>query len=124
MKKSKLFLILALVLSLAVGLGGTLAYLTDTDEAVNVMTLGNVQIEQIELQRAEGVDYNNGGNPLKLGDLVPFQQGKALFQDHQPLFHLMSTPYSSSFCAYRYRVTASASRVTGPCQSISPRSSP
>ncbi|MBE5769405.1 MAG: hypothetical protein E7333_07450 [Clostridiales bacterium] len=79
MKKSKLFLILALVLSLAVGLGGTLAYLTDTDEDVNVMTLGNVQIEQIELQRAEGVDYRNGGEPLNLGDLVPFQQGKALY---------------------------------------------
>jgi len=79
MKKSKLFLILALVLSMAVGLGGTLAYLTDTDEAVNVMTLGNVQIKQIELQRAEGVDYNNGGELLELGELVPFQQGKALY---------------------------------------------
>ncbi|MBE5768840.1 MAG: hypothetical protein E7333_04505 [Clostridiales bacterium] len=52
MKKSKLFLILALVLSMAVGLGGTLAYLTDTDEAVNVMTLGNVAIDQHEKDAA------------------------------------------------------------------------
>ena len=34
-------------------LTGTLAYLTDTDEDVNVMTLGNVDIEQIEQQRGE-----------------------------------------------------------------------
>ncbi len=76
MKKSKLFLILALVLSMAVGLGGTLAYLTDTDEAVNVMTLGNVQIEQIELQRAEGVAYNATAVE---GSLEEYDQWQALY---------------------------------------------
>ncbi len=52
----KLFLILALVLSLALGLGTTLAYLTDTDGAVNVMTLGDVSIEQHEYERIENED--------------------------------------------------------------------
>ncbi len=88
MKKSKLFLILALVLSMAVGLGGTLAYLTDTDEAVNVMTLGNVQIEQIELQRKDGIAHNAH---LESGDLVPFQQGKALY----PAYAATSDAYTA-----------------------------
>ena len=49
MKKSrKLLMILGIVLSLAIATGSTLAYLTDTDSDVNVMTLGNVDIEQIE----------------------------------------------------------------------------
>ena len=53
MKNRKLLLIVSLVLALTMSLGGTLAYLTDTDEAVNVMTLGNVDIEQYE-KDAEG----------------------------------------------------------------------
>ncbi len=73
MKKSKLFLILALVLSLAVGLGGTLAYLTDTDSDVNVMALGNVSIEQHEQQRVKGED----GRFTNV--LEGFKQGQALY---------------------------------------------
>ena len=41
----------AVVLSMSLALGTTLAYLTDTDKAVNVMTLGNVDIEQHEQER-------------------------------------------------------------------------
>lgn len=63
--------VLALALSLALiatlAISGTIAYLTDTDEAVNVMTLGNVDIEQIEQE------YD--GN----GALVDFTQGKPLY---------------------------------------------
>lgn len=55
---------------------GTVAYLTSTDQDVNVMTLGNVEIEQLELQRAEGVEY---AGLLEEGDLVPFEQGQALY---------------------------------------------
>ena len=43
--------------------GGSLAYLSDTDSAVNVMELGSVNIEQIEQERnAEGklVDFTQG----------------------------------------------------------------
>ena len=47
----KLVLFLSLVLSLALATGGTLAYLSDTDADVNTMTLGNVQIEQLEYER-------------------------------------------------------------------------
>ena len=53
MKNRKLLLIVSLVLALTMSLGGTLAYLQDSDVDVNVMTLGNVQIEQHEYQRVE-----------------------------------------------------------------------
>ncbi len=71
------------VLVAALAIGGTVAYLQDEDSAVNVMTLGNVKIEQIELQRAEGVAHNAGeagnGNGVKNGDLVDFVQDQPLY---------------------------------------------
>ncbi len=79
MKNRKLLLIVSLVLALTMSLGGTLAYLTDTDEAVNVMTLGNVKIEQLELQRKAGVDYENSGNIADGDELEPFKQGQPLY---------------------------------------------
>jgi len=56
---------LSLVASLAVG--GSIAYLQDTDQTVNVMTLGNVDIEQHEQERAAN------------GDLVDFTQAKPAY---------------------------------------------
>ena len=44
---------LVVALTAAVAVGGTLAYLTDTDEDVNVMTLGNVKIDQLEYERVD-----------------------------------------------------------------------
>ena len=40
-----------MVLVAALSIAGTVAYLQDDDSAVNVMTLGNVSIEQIEQER-------------------------------------------------------------------------
>lgn len=95
MSKRSLLLVIALVTALTLATAGTLAYLTDTDEAVNVMTLGNVQIEQVELQRAEGVAYDAGepgaGNGVEEGELVPFQQGKKLY----PAYAADSTAYTA-----------------------------
>lgn len=54
MKNRKLLLIVSLVLALTMSLGGTLAYLTDTDADVNTMVLGNVKIVQNEQKRTEG----------------------------------------------------------------------
>ena len=53
MKKSTLVMILCLVLAVALGVGGTLAYLTDSDGDVNVMTVGRVSVVQNEQQRVE-----------------------------------------------------------------------
>lgn len=53
----KIFLMgLSLVLVAVLAIGGTFAYLTDTDETVNVMTLGNVDIEHHEYQRVVNAD--------------------------------------------------------------------
>lgn len=61
MKKRSLLMILALALSLTLAIGGTLAYLQDTDADVNVMTLGSVHIKQHEYERV--TDEN--GDPVK-----------------------------------------------------------
>ena len=46
--KKKLMAVLSMGLIAVTIISGTVAYLTDTDEDVNVMTLGNVDIEQNE----------------------------------------------------------------------------
>ena len=65
--KKKILTTLSVVLVLGLAALGILAYLTDQDSDVNVMTLGNVQIEQIEQQLAED------------GSLEPFKQAKDLY---------------------------------------------
>ena len=45
--------LLVLALTAAISIGATLAYLTDTDEDVNVMTLGKVKIDQLEYERVD-----------------------------------------------------------------------
>ena len=51
-KAKKIFLtLLSYGLVVALAITGTVAYLTSTDSDVNVMTLGNVQIEQLEYER-------------------------------------------------------------------------
>lgn len=65
--KKVLLMCIAYVLVAALAIGGTLAYLQDEDTDVNVMTLGNVSIEQIEQQENEA------------GELVPFEQAKEFY---------------------------------------------
>ena len=49
-KKIVAFTLVVVMLAIAI-VGGTLAYFTDTDEAVNEFVIGNVQIDQNEWQR-------------------------------------------------------------------------
>ena len=65
--KKKLAATLSVVLILGLATLGILAYLTSEDSDVNVMTLGNVQIEQIEQQKNAD------------GELEPFEQAKGLY---------------------------------------------
>lgn len=54
MNKRKLLLVaLSLCMVAILAMGGTLAYLTDTDSQLNVMTLGKVDISQNEQQQGE-----------------------------------------------------------------------
>ena len=59
----KWLMVIALVLSMAMATGGTLAYLTDRDTAENTFTMGNVDIELIE-------DFPEKGAPIKPGETV------------------------------------------------------
>jgi len=78
----KIFLMgLSLVLVAVLAIGGTFAYLTDTDETVNVMTLGNVDIEQHEYERVVDADGNYttiNVNSTTSYELKDFTQGKPL----------------------------------------------
>ncbi len=51
--KKKALMAASYVMVAALAVGGTVAYLTDTDSNVNTMTLGNVKIEQLEYERVE-----------------------------------------------------------------------
>ena len=65
--KKALLMCTAYALVAVFAIGGTLAYLTSKDSDINVMTMGNVKIEQIEQQ------YDENGN------LVDFEQDKPLY---------------------------------------------
>ena len=62
MKKSTLLMIVSVVLAMTLSLGGTLAYLSDVDSDVNVMTLGSVYIEQYEQERTDKTTAELEGN--------------------------------------------------------------
>ena len=67
MKKFKkvLLSILSLALVAILSIGGTIAYLKSEDSDVNVMTMGNVKIEQIEQE------WNDNGELVKFTQLKP-----------------------------------------------------
>ncbi len=82
----------ALVGAVALGIGGSLAYQTDeTVSADNTFVSGDIEIEQLEYQRAEGVKHINAG--AVEGDLVPFEQNK-MIMPAVPLNNL-ATDYSA-----------------------------
>lgn len=66
-KRKILVLALSLGMVAILAVGGTLAYFTDTDKAINTFTVGNVKIQLIE---QEG---NEDGTAL-----VPYEDGKTL----------------------------------------------
>ena len=80
--KSILLTGLSFVLVTAVAIGGTLAYLTSTDSDVNVMTMGNVNIEQHEYQRVVNADGTYATATIDNQTsyvLEEFKQAKPLF---------------------------------------------
>ncbi len=72
MKKAIAWL-LVVAMTAAISIGATLAYLTDTDEDVNVMTVGQVKIDQLEYER---VDVETNGDDAKVQE----------FRDNKPLY--------------------------------------
>ena len=47
MKKKLIAILMVAALAVTAVVGGTMAYFTDTDGDVNVMTLGNISIKQV-----------------------------------------------------------------------------
>jgi predicted ribosomally synthesized peptide with SipW-like signal peptide len=75
MNRKKTIALIAVIALVATALiGTTLAYFTDSANATNTMTVGNVKIELIEEQRK--LDEN--GQPTINGALEPFTQNKVL----------------------------------------------
>ena len=85
MKRKILALSLVICLALVAVAGASLAYLTDTDEATNVMVLGKVKIEQLEYERI--VDEDGKWIPVGTTDkygcipdqIQEFTQSKPLY---------------------------------------------
>jgi len=67
--KKFLTLLLTVALTATLAITGTIAYLTDTDQEVNTMEMGNVDIEQLEYERVVGADgkWVSTGTPDKYG---------------------------------------------------------
>lgn len=77
MNKRKIILLavsLCMVAILAVG--GTLAYFTDTDQEINVFTVGNVQIDLIEKERDGNGGLQDFSDDKKLLPIVGSAQGE------------------------------------------------
>ena len=71
--KRTIALVLTIAICATMALGGTLAFLTDTEKAVNIMTVGNIEIEMYEQER-EGRDEDGNmilGNFTQNQSLVP-----------------------------------------------------
>ena len=71
MMKKVLAWLLVLALTAAISIGATLAYLTDTDEDVNVMTLGKVKIDQLEYERVDDETANEKAEVQEFHDNKP-----------------------------------------------------
>lgn len=78
------------VLVIALAITGTIAYLTSTDSDVNVMTLGNVKIQQNEKERVDAADHGT----LTEDQIQDFKQSKPLYPYvDENLNHVLSDDY-------------------------------
>ena len=97
--KKVMSMLLVAALTAGISISGTMAYLTSEDSDVNVMTLGNVKIEQHEYQRATDEDGSfkkdtiDGENSYVLED---FEQGKPLL----PIVGDPSSPEGYPYAGY------------------------
>lgn len=88
--KKVLLMCTAYVLVAALAIGGTIAYLQDSDSDVNVMTLGNVSIAQHEYERvvnADGTYATDTIDGMTSYVLKDFTQGKPLLPATDPSNH-------------------------------------
>ena len=89
MKKKK-NIIAAIILLLVLIIGGAIAYFTDTDEATNTFTIGDVEIEVVETLWDNLPDTDTDGIPNDAEDMMP---GETVTKD--PKIHNKSTTNSA-----------------------------
>ena len=85
--KNALLMSVSFILVAAIAIGGTVAYLISEDSDVNVMTLGNVKIEQHEYERvvnADGTYKTDTIDGVTSYVLKDFTQGKPLLPSAIP----------------------------------------
>ena len=99
--KKILSIALVVVLLAGIAVSGTMAYLQDTASDVNVMTLGNVYIEQHEYERKVDVDGNYVTDDDYGYKLKAFTQGKPLY----PVTELNTDGTPNNFGAGDYGTT-------------------
>lgn len=108
-KKKILALCLAMIFSALPMMNGTLAYFTDTDSAVNVMSMGSVKVVQLEQQRkldAEGA----------LVGLEEFRQDKILQPTVAPAAYKTYAPDLDE--AYWFGANAAGISLPNPIDKI------
>ncbi len=66
MNKKKILALVLVVALLLTAVGGTLAYFTDTEEATNVFTVGNVDIQLLESQYYTNVDTDKTADDIRM----------------------------------------------------------
>ena len=76
MKKKLTLVVTCIVLVAAMVIGGTLAYFTDTKNATNTFTVGNVKIDLIEEERDGNGGKQNFTQDKKLYPIVGSAQGE------------------------------------------------
>ena len=106
MKKLTTWKLLIVLLAMLVSVSGTIAYLTDSDGDVNVMTLGRVEIDLIEQERtANGLDIFHDDKPLIPGvypDSVVTGKETTFWPDtvHNPVDKIVSITNTGNSDAY------------------------
>lgn len=89
MKKKLLSLCLVLALGTTAVIGGTLAYFTDTDDAVkNTFTIGNIDIDLWEYTDEVGTKEDEQGNPIPVKDQDGYN-----YENLMPTQKLTKEPY-------------------------------
>ena len=86
--KKLLTLLLTVALTATAAIGGTLAYLQSEDKDVNVMTLGNVEIDQHEYQRAENEDGTYKTDTVDGKESYVLEE----FEQRKPLLPIVGDP--------------------------------
>lgn len=94
--KKKILTTLSVVLVLGLAALGILAYLSDTDSDVNVMTLGNVQIDQIEQERKDATLLPTEDNLKEFSSKIDSKVKKPLYP---AVFEGSSIPWNTASAA-------------------------